>query len=219
MANPQPAASKRSAPRLYLVTPAIGESDGFASELGAAIAAADVAAVLLRLKPDGERALINVIKPLAAAVQAKGVALLLDGNAALAARSGADGAHLEGIETFMAEVDGLKPARIAGCGGLHTRHDAMSAAERGADYVMFGEPEASGRRPSFEAIIERIEWWSEVFEIPCVGFAKASDEIAALVGAGADFVAVGGTLWDDPRGVAAAVAEAAARLVAPERVP
>ena len=39
----------------------------------------------------------------------------------------------------------LKPARIAGCGRLATRHDAMLAAEAGADYVMFGEPDAAGR--------------------------------------------------------------------------
>ena len=73
----------------------------------------------------------------------------------------------------MAAVDSLKPARIAGCGGLNSRDDAMLAGERGADYVMFGEPEADGRRPSFEAIVERIEWWAELFTVPCVGFAAA----------------------------------------------
>ena len=95
----------------------------------------------------------------------------------------------------------------------------MLAGERGADYVMFGETEAGGRRPSFAAIVERIEWWAELFEIPCVGFAAALDEIAPLAAAGADFVAIGDALWDDPRGPAAAVAEAAAQLAAPETVP
>ena len=58
----------------------------------------------------------------------------------------------------------------------------MLAGERGADYVMFGEPDADGQRPSFEAIIERIEWWAEVFDVPCVGFAATLDEIGPLVG-------------------------------------
>ena len=216
MAKPQPAETKRPAPRLYLVTPVIEDAAAFAAVLGAALEAADVAAVLLRLKPAAERDLINRIKMLAAVVQSKNTALVLDGQAEIAARAGADGAHLTGIEAFMAAVESLKPARIAGCGGLKTRDEAMAAGERGADYVMFGETDAQGRRPSFEAIIERIEWWAELFTIPCVGFAAAPKEVGPLVAAGADFVAVGDGIWGDPRGAVAALAEVAGRLAAPE---
>ena len=218
MAKPQAAASQRPAPRLYLVTPLIEDAAGFAGTLTEAMAAADVAAVLLRLKPAGERDLINRAKILAPTVQGKDVALLLDGMTEIAARAGADGAHLTGLEAFTVAVDTLKPARIAGCGGLKTRDDAMTAGERGADYVMFGEPKPDGYRPSFDAIIERVEWWAEVFQIPCVGYAATAQEAAALVAAGADFVAVGGGLWDDPRGAAVALVEIASLLV-PERVP
>jgi thiamine-phosphate pyrophosphorylase len=218
MAKPQPANVQRAAPRLYLITPPVGETNAFAAALGAAVEAADVAAVLLQLKPAGERDLINRVKALAEVVQRKDAALILDGNSEIAARAAADGAHLTGVEAFTAAVDSLKPARIAGCGGLHTRHDAMLAAEHGADYAMFGEPDAEGRRPSFTAIVERIEWWAQLFEIPCVAFAADLDEIGPLVAAGADFVAVGGNIWDDPRGPAAAVAEATRRLKAPEAV-
>ncbi len=92
----------------------------------------------------------------------------------------------------------------------------MVAAEVGADYVMFGEPDAAGHHPSRDAVIERVAWWAEVFEIPCVGYATALDDIDALVAAGADFVAVGDALLDDPRGPKAAAAEAAARLALTE---
>jgi thiamine-phosphate pyrophosphorylase len=150
--------------------------------------------------------------------QSTGAALVLDGHSDIAARAGADGAHLTGIAAFTASVESLKPARIAGCGGLTTRDDAMAAGESGADYVMFGEPKPDGYRPAFEAIIERIEWWSELFTIPCIGFAAALHEIHPLVRAGADFIAIGGSIWDDPRGVAVAVAEAVQQLAAPETV-
>jgi len=219
MAKPPQAKAKRPAPRLYLVTPLIDEAAAFAGVLSAALEAADVAAVLLRLKPADERTLINRVKALATVVQTKEVALVLDGHAEIVARADADGAHLTGIEAFTAALELLKPARIAGCSGLKTRHDAMLAGERGADYVMFGEIEPDGRRPSFPAIVERIQWWAELFEIPCVGFAAELHEIAPLVAAGADFVAVGAPLWDDPRGPAAAFAEAAEQLAAPEAVP
>ncbi|MEA2981886.1 MAG: thiamine-phosphate pyrophosphorylase [Alphaproteobacteria bacterium] len=216
MAKPQPAEIKRPAPRLYLVTPVIEDAAAFSGLLRDAITAADVAAVLLRLEPASERDLINRIKLLAPAVQSKDTALVLDGQAGIAARAGADGAHLHGVAAFTAAVESLKPARIAGCGGLKTRDDAMAAGERGADYVMFGETENGGRRPSFEAIIERIEWWAEVFTIPCVGFAAARNEIGPIIAAGADFVAVGDGIWDDPRGAGTALAEVTGLLAAPE---
>jgi thiamine-phosphate pyrophosphorylase len=81
---------------------------------------------------------------------------------------------------------------------------------------MFGEPDAAGKRPAFDAIEERVAWWAEVFEIPCVGYAASLDEVAALVAAGADFVALGDFIWQEPQLVAAQVAAAATELALPE---
>src|SRR5215831_9930126 len=172
----KPVETTRPAPRLYLVTPP--DPAAVAPEaLAHALGVADIAAVLLRLPGADERGQINHAKALAPAVQDKGAALLLDGHPELAARAGADGAHLTGIAALKDALATLKPARIAGCGALASRHDAMLAGEAGADYVMFGEPDASGRRPSFQAVAERVAWWAELFEIPCVGFAASLDEV------------------------------------------
>jgi thiamine-phosphate pyrophosphorylase len=208
----KPAEARRPAPRLYLVGPQAADPAGLKDALAGALGAADVAAVCLQLPAGDERALVNRVKALAPAVQDKGAALLLDGHAELAERTGADGAHLTGIDAFMAALAGLKPQRIAGCGGLNSRDDAMVAAEAGADYVMFGEPDAAGHRPAFDAIVERVAWWAELFEVPCVGYAAALDEVEPLAAAGADFVAVGDCIFRDPRGGAAALADAARRL-------
>jgi len=211
-----PTTTPRTAPRLYLVTPVIATAAEFATTLDATLDAADVAAVLLRLADVGERTQIDLVKVLRAVVQDRGVALLLDGHPQIVARTGADGAHVSGIDTLAAALPTLKPERIAGAGGLTTRHDAMAAAEAGADYVMFGEPDDAGRRPSFGAISDRVEWWAEVFEVPCVGFAGDLDEVAELARAGADFVALGAWVWTDARGPATVVTEASRRLA--ERV-
>jgi thiamine-phosphate pyrophosphorylase len=206
--------TERPAPRLYLVTPEIEDAAGFARTLSNVLGAAvDVAAVLLRLKKADERTQINRIKTIAAAAQPSGAALVLEGLPELAARGGADGAHLNDFEAFMAAVGSLKPDRIAGCGGLDSRDDAMTAAEQGADYVLFGEPDGDGDRPSFDAILDRIEWWAELFQVPCVAFAANADEVAPLAAAGADFVAVH-YVWDDPRGVKLALADASSKLAA-----
>jgi thiamine-phosphate pyrophosphorylase len=84
----------------------------------------------------------------------------------------------------------------------------MTAGELGADYVLFGEPDARGQRPSVEAICERLQWWAELFEPPCVGFAATCEEAHEFASAGADFVLVGDFVWADPRGAAAALADA-----------
>jgi len=179
-------------------------------DLDGVLGLADIAAVLLRLPQAGERTLIDYAKVIAPVVQDKGVALILDSHPDIVAQAGADGAHLTGIEAFIAALDNLKPQRIAGAGGLRSRHDAMIAAERGADYVMFGE--ANGGRPQFAAILERVVWWAELFELPCVGYAENLDEIAPLVSAGADFVALGAFALSDPNG-ASAIIQAAAELL------
>lgn len=197
----------RPAPRLYLVTPVVEDPSSLAADLPGLLAAADIAAVLVRLEDADPRGMIARVKALAPAIQNAGAALLLDGHVDLVARSGADGAHLCGIAALEEAAPSLKPDRIAGIGGLATRHDSMAAGELGADYVLFGEPDALGRRPSTEAIAERLGWWAELFEPPCVGYAASREEAYELALAGADFVLVGKAVWADPRGAATALAE------------
>jgi thiamine-phosphate pyrophosphorylase len=212
----------RPTPRLYLATPAVDDPTPWVASLPGLLAAADIAAVLLRLKPSDPRTMITRIKALAPAVQNSGTALLLDGQVELVARSGADGAHLTGIAAMSEAMPSLKPNRIAGVGGLATRHESMAAGEAGADYVLFGEPDAHGQRPSVEAIAERLQWWAELFEPPCVGYAASREEVAAFVAAGADFVLVDDLIWADPRGAATAMADIAKAIgqsrAAPEKI-
>jgi thiamine-phosphate pyrophosphorylase len=208
--------SIRPNPRLYVLTPAVDDPATLSAALAEIFRLVDVAAVLLRLRDADERSLINRVKAAAPGVQGSGTALLVDGRPGIVARSGADGAHLAGPDALRAALQTLRPHFIAGAGGFRSRHDAMMAAEAGADYVMFGDPDAAGRQPSRDAVIDRVAWWAEVFEIPCVAYATALEDINALAAAGADFVAVGDALFDDPRGPTAAAADAAARLAVSE---
>ena len=204
-------------PRLYLMTPELAETEPFAAGLASALSAGDVAAVLLRLDDGDERTLIDRAKAVAAMVQSRDIALLLDGRPELVARAGADGAHLTGIEALRAALPLLKPGRIAGVGGLRSRHDAMLAGDTEADYVMFGEPdrrfERAGR-PPLAAVQERLQWWAELFQPPCIGYAADRDEIRPIAQAGAEFVALGDWIWTEPGGAEEAVARASAALAA-----
>src|SRR5215475_8221221 len=211
--------------RLYVIIPPAADPGILARALAPALDAAEVAAVLLRLPDADQDGLMAYARPLVSAVQDRGIALLLDGHPELAGRIGADGAHLTGLDSFMAAVDALKPERIAGAGGLRTRHDAMMAAQRGADYVMFGEPDGRRdgqptgdvRRPPLEAVVERVAWWAELFEPPCVAYAGDLDEVSRLAAAGADFVAIGDSVFSDGAAASSMIDVAAKRLAAAER--
>lgn len=200
-------AARPVTPRLYLAIPATLEAAQL-HDIYDVLTKADVAAVLLRLPASDPRTLTERVKAFAAVVQASGAALLVDGHADLVARGGADGAHLTGIDAMQEARPSLQPQRIAGVGGLPTRHDAMLAGEAGVDYVLFGEPDRDGARPSIEAVAERVGWWAELFEIPCVGFAGSLEEAAIIAAAGADFVLVENCIWSDLRGAAAALMDA-----------
>lgn len=207
--------------RLYVVTPVVREPAAVAARLAAMFATGiDVAAVLVRLPEKlAERDAINAVKAIAPLAQRHGAAVLVEDRPDIVARCGADGAHLTGAAALRTAMGGLKPALIAGVGALRTRHDAMVAAEAGADYVMFGEPGADGKPPPLDVTVERVGWWAEVFETPCVGHAARPDEVAPIAAAGADFVALGEAFLDDPRGADVALREAAALLATAEATP
>lgn len=199
--------------RLFLITPILTEASAAAPAIAAAVGAGDVACVLLRLASPDARSAKTLTRALGRPLQEAGAALLVEADPRLAAHADADGVHASGLgDELDAAIDSLKPERIVGCGGLGSRDDAMQAGERDIDYVMFGEPAPDGTVPDAAWTLERVGWWAEVFNVPCVGYAATLDEVEPLAAAGADFVALGAAVFEDARGPAAAVAEAAAAL-------
>lgn len=198
-------------PRLYLITPPVADADAFAPALKAALAAGDVACVLLRLAPPDEGSRKKIARALALLAHDAGAALLAPEDPLLAVRAGADGVHIEGLgDNFASALESLKPDRIVGIGGLANRDEAMTAGESDADYLMFGSLDPGGA--SAAAVLERASWWAELFNVPCVAVAHELAEVEALAKSGAEFVALGPKIFDDQRGPAVAVAEAQAAL-------
>ncbi len=188
------------APRLYLITPRLDEADAFAPLLEVALDAADVACVLVRANTRDEgqiKALVRVLAPL---VQARGAACLVEHDTRIAVRADADGVHLEGVDPDIeAAVTALRPERIVGVGGLAGRDAAMAAGEAGVDYLMFGGPDIA---ESHDGIRERVSWWAEIFNVPCVAYARDPERAAELAEAGAEFIALCEGVWDHPDTIA-----------------
>ena len=203
---------------IYLVTPPLSAdlAPAFASVFAEVVAAAAVASARVRFERGAEGDAKAIVAPLLKAAQAADCALLLDGDPRRAARLGADGVHVEGFGEALDEaLTSLKPDRIVGAGGLRLKDDAMTAGEKGADYVMFGEPRGTAAPAPLGLVLERVAWWAEIFETPCVAYAPSIEAAEQLARAGADFVAVGGAVFEAPSAVAA-VRQLHAALVAAE---
>ena len=178
--------------RLYAVLEA-GESAR--ERLEVALAAAEIACVLFEPRPHGALG-AGQIEPLVATAQARGVAALIAGDAELARALRADGVH---IASDRGLADAYTRARallgqhaIVGIDAGISRHDAMTLAEAGADYIAFGAPSRLKDRDKARARRdELITWWAEIFEVPCVALdVETPGEAEALARTGADFIGI-----------------------------
>lgn len=196
--------------RLYLITPpSLPDPARFAAEdLARALDAGDVAALQIRLKDVDDDAIRRATEVLLPVAQSRGVAVLMNDRADLAVELGCDGAHLGQEDGNHAEGRRiLGPDRTFGITCHNSRHLAMEAGEVGADYVAFGAffP-TSTKEAKHRATPDILEWWSEMFELPCVAIGGiTAANCAPLVRAGADFLAVVSAVWNHPEGPAAGV--------------
>jgi thiamine-phosphate pyrophosphorylase len=183
---------------LYLITPPLSYRNAheFTKVFAEVLAALPVASALVRLAPEADGEAKAIVPAMLHAAVASDCALLIENDPWLAARLGADGVHVWGAgDRLKLALEGLKPQRIVGAGALRTRDEAMTAGEAGADYVMFGEPRGRAPAVPLERLIERVEWWAEIFETPCVACADSFGAASLLARAGADFVALDQAIW------------------------
>ena len=200
-----PQASPRCS--LYLVTPPLStaDADAFVKIFARVLEIAPIACALVRLAPGSESHTEAIMAPLLRPARDADCALLIENDARSADRLGADGVHVAGAGAdLVAAIKRLKPERIVGAGSLRTRDEAMTAGEMGADYVMFGEPHGGARTMGLASLAERVAWWAEIFETPCVAYADTIAAAGALADAGADFVALSDAIWGNSSPAAAA---------------
>jgi thiamine-phosphate pyrophosphorylase len=168
-----------------------------------------VAAFQLRLKVVADEEIIKAAERLIPICRDRDVAFILNDRMDLAKACGADGVHLGQQDGDPREARALLgSAAQIGVTCHDSRHLAMEAGEAGADYVAFGaffptSTKETRHRPDPSIL----GWWSTLFEIPCVAIGGITpDNAATLVEAGADFLAVCGSVWNDPEGPGHAVA-------------
>lgn len=188
--------------QLYLISP-LEVGGAFPQRLERALDAGQglVAAFQFRVKGIDQHEAARLAVPLQEICAAREVAFIVNDSIALAKRLKADGVHLGQEDGSPKEArDALGREAQIGVTCHASRHFAMEAGEAGADYVAFGAfhpsttkdkgPDAERPEP------ELLEWWSRLFEIPCVAIGGITPaNCRPLAQAGADFLAVSGAVW------------------------
>lgn len=193
--------------QLYLISPA--ETGGvFPDMLAAALDAGPVAAFQFRVKDLDQHEAARLAEPLQRLCADHDCAFIVNDSIALAKRLGADGIHLgqgDGDPREARQELG-RDAQI-GVTCHASRHLALEAGDAGADYVAFGAffPSTT-KQVEHHADPEILTWWSSLMELPCVAIGGISpDNALPLIEAGADFLAVSGSVWNAAGGPASAV--------------
>ncbi|RJY08701.1 thiamine phosphate synthase [Aurantiacibacter aquimixticola] len=185
--------------QLYLISPLDVVGD-FPDRLDRALAAGEglATAFQFRVKDVDQHEAARLAAPLQEICAARDVGFIVNDSVPLAKRLKADGVHLgQGDGDIREAREELGRDVQIGVTCHASRHLAMEAGEAGADYVAFGaffpsETKASDHRPE----VDVLEWWSGLFEIPCVAIGGITpDNCAPLVEAGADFLAVSNAVW------------------------
>ncbi len=185
--------------QLYLISP-LDVSGTFPERLARALEAGEglATAFQFRVKDIDQHEAARLAVPLQEICAARDVAFVVNDDVSLAKRLKADGVHLgqgDGDIREAREVLGREVQIGVTCHA--SRHLAMEAGEAGADYVAFGAFFPSTTKTTeHRAETDLLNWWSSLFEIPCVAIGGITpDNAAPLVEAGADFLAVSGSVW------------------------
>ena len=198
----------------YLITPPEFDPAAFSDLLAAALDAGEINSAQVWMPKssaeDVKRAL-DVLRPVC---HERNVALLVCDHVALVAETGIDGVHLAARPEDEEDVSDLRAARkelgedaLIGVSCDSSRHRALEAAERTADYVSFGPcfPTTNSSYTEFLST-DLLSWWNAYIEVPSVAIGGITPEnCPPLVQAGVDFLAVSGGVWNHPQGPAAAV--------------
>jgi thiamine-phosphate pyrophosphorylase len=194
-------------PQLYLISPPAFDIDVFPQLLARILDGVDVACLRLALATKDEDLIARSADALREVTHARDVAIVIERHALMVERLGLDGVHLtdgaRSIRTLRKEL-GADAIIGAFCGV--TRHEGISAAEAGADYVSFGPVGETALGDGSMADVDLFQWWSEMIEAPVVAEGALTLERIEILAPVTDFFGIGDEIWNDADPLAALLA-------------
>ncbi len=192
--------NNKSLTKLYLISPANIIINEFVKSLESVLKTGLVHCFQLRLKNIEDSFIISASKQLIPICKKYKVPFILNDRLDLANVVGADGVHLGENDGNILEARKILGANsIIGASCYNSKHLAMEAAEKGADYVAFGAFfDTKTKIAKSKAKIDTVKDWVYISNIPCVAIGGiSSSNCQELVKAGVDFIAVIGCIWNN----------------------
>ena len=184
--------------RFFLMAPKESALADIIACAKAACAAGDCASILIRENAKRE----DVV-----ALQKLGLAVLMtDVEPRVVSHLKADGLHVTGTEFNLLDLRmSLPKDAMIGLDCGTSRHQAMEAAEQGADYVGFHQKAQTGGEPL-------VKWWNDLAEIPAVPLDAASLEEAIILAKHSDFIRPSDDMWQSAAMAHQIITELTAKL-------
>jgi thiamine-phosphate pyrophosphorylase len=188
-------------PQIYLITPPEIDLGAFPDRLAAVLDAHEVACLRLALATRDEDRLGRAADALREVAHGRDVAVVIEAHVRMVERHGLDGVHLvDGARSVRKVRADLGGDAIVGTFCGVSRHDGMTSAEIGADYVSFGPVGRTALGTGDVAEAELFAWWSEMIEVPVVAEGALDADLVRLLAPVVDFFGFGEEIWgaEDP---------------------
>ncbi len=200
--------------RLVLIAPPGLADDVLEARLIAALEGGDVASIILPQYELADAAFQHLAERVVPIGQSAGAAVMIAGESRIAARTHADGVHVEGPRAVLADaIDRLQDKMMVGAGGAKTRDEALALGELRPDYIFFGRFGYDTQAEPHHRNLNLGAWWAEMIALPCiVQGGNTVGSVAAVAATGVEFVALSSAVLGDDADPHAAVAEANALL-------
>lgn len=202
--------------QIYLITPKSIDLNTFPSQLEAAMAGGDIAALLIDCDAEHDSELQKIAQTLTPIAQKKDIAVVLRGDSRVAGRCKCDGLHIEGdLTAIEAGVEDYSSRFMLGAEGGNKRHSAMEIGETGIDYIMFGRLDAETSEEIHPKALDMAEWWATLFEVPAVVVGGSNLKgCSQAASAGIEFIALRDAIWNHQEGPQLAIQQACSLLKA-----
>jgi thiamine-phosphate pyrophosphorylase len=191
-------------PQIYLITPPEIDLEVFPDRLAGVLDAHEVACLRLALAGRDEDRLGRAADAVREVAHVRDVAVVIEAHVRMVERHGLDGVHLTDGARMLRKVRAeLGGDAIVGAFCGVSRHDGMTAAEIGADYVSFGPVGRTALGTGEAAPLDLFAWWSEMIEVPVVAEGALDEALVRSLSPVTDFLAIGDEVWREEDAAAA----------------
>lgn len=184
-------------PQIYLISPSEIILDKFFEKFKKIVQKVEISCLRLSLSSSLEKDIIETASNVKSLIDPLGIPILIEDHYRLVPQLGLNGVHLSNGSKSVKHVRkhlGAKYIIGAYCG--NSKHNALIAAENGADYISMG-PLVTQNLGNEEVVpTETFSWWSEFVEIPIVAEGALNKHIIKDLWDKTDFITITNEIWN-----------------------